>query len=105
SGKSPLFSGPCCYSGAQWECMCLKPNEISNGRFSGMAYENWVRAPNAEVAVNAWKNSPSHNELMLNLNGWAASTWKSMGAFTCEYYYSLWFSEHEDPDFGADIDF
>eukprot|EP01089_Gocevia_fonbrunei_P002738 TRINITY_DN12647_c0_g1_i1.p1 TRINITY_DN12647_c0_g1~~TRINITY_DN12647_c0_g1_i1.p1 ORF type:complete len:395 (+),score=67.23 TRINITY_DN12647_c0_g1_i1:392-1576(+) len=104
SGKSNQFSGPCCYSGATWECMCMKPSEISKGRFPYISYENWVRAPTAESAVNAWKGSNSHNELMLNLNGWAGSTWKSMGAFSCDYYYGLWFSEYEDPDAGASIE-
>lgn len=84
--------------------MGLKPGEISKNRYSGIGYENWVEAGSVEDAMVDWKNSPAHNEVMLNLNGWAGSTWKSIGAGVCGGFYGIWFSETADPDAGADID-
>jgi len=104
SGKSSLFTGPCCYSGANWQCMGLKPGEISKNRYSGIGYENWVQAGSVEAALEAWKASVAHNEVMLNLNGWSGSTWKSMGAGVCGGFYGIWFSETADPDANGDID-
>jgi len=105
SGKSTLFTGPCCYSGAtNWECMGLKPAEISKNRFTGIGYENWVQADSVEAALAAWKGSTAHREVILNLNGWAGSPWKSIGAGVCGGFYGIWFSQTADPDSTGDID-
>jgi hypothetical protein len=104
SGASSLFSGPCCYSGANWQCMGMKPSEISSGRYTGIGYEDWVQAGSVEQALNAWKGSPSHNDVILNLNGWAGSPWGAIGAGYCGGFYGLWFSTTPDPNPTADIE-
>jgi len=95
SSDSKLWKG-CCYSSAQWQCMSYKPSEISKGGYNGTGYENWVQASSAQQALDAWKNSPAHNQVILNLEGWSGYSWKALGVGTCGGYYSLWVSDTAD---------
>jgi hypothetical protein len=104
SGDSTLFTGPCCYSATNWQCMGLKPEQISGGAFTGIGYEDWVQASSPQAALAAWQASPEHNEVILNLEGWAGSKWKAIGAGVCGGYYGLWFSQSPDPNPDANID-
>ena len=57
-----------------WECSCLLSNPAS-----------------------AWKGSPGHNAVILELGGWSGSNWPAMGTGIYENYAVLWFGDGTDP--------
>ena len=65
---------------------------------------------NITSALNGWKGSPGHNNVILNLGAWANQTWNSIGigvetdSSVSTYggrIYHVWFGREADPD-GAD---
>ncbi len=77
-----------------------KPREITHGVYSESGYENgaWGYVSVA-AALQGWKSSSGHNDVILNQNIWAPLTWKAMGVgvdLQNRYYY-LWFSNLVDP--------
>lgn len=95
---------PVCYTrdNAYAEQMWNKPREITKGIYSGNGFEIAMGAKNGyvakpDVAVEAWKNSPSHNAVMINGESWAALTWRAMGVGIYQGYAVIWFGEQTDP--------
>ena len=80
--------------------MWSKPGEITGGVYNASGYENaaWGYRSVA-AALNGWKNSPGHNDVILNNGIWASQTWRAMGVGVdlVNRYYYLWFSTAADP--------
>ncbi|NJK31375.1 MAG: CAP domain-containing protein [Deltaproteobacteria bacterium] len=88
----------CCYTPdhAQAQCMWDKPRELSI--YMGNGYENAAYGVQSPMhAVDLWKSSPPHNEVMLNQGIWQGYPWGSVGADLYEGYAVLWFGVEADP--------
>jgi len=89
---------PCCYTPdhAQAQCMWDKPSELSV--YPGYGYENAASGVSSPAqALAAWKSSPPHNEVILNLGIWANHPWQALGADVHQGFSVLWFGEQVDP--------
>ena len=79
-----------------WEA----PQRLNTG-YPGIGYENFFQttasAVDAEVALESWKNSPGHNNVILNQDIWSDRTWNAIGVGIYEGYAALWFGEEIDP--------
>lgn len=79
-----------------WEA----PQRLNTG-YPGIGYENFylttANSIDAEDALEAWKNSPGHNSVILNQNIWSDLTWNAIGVGIYEGYAALWFGEEIDP--------
>jgi len=89
----------CCYTNdhKEAECMWNKPREISG--YEGNGYEiafYHSSAATASEALNGWKLSKSHNELLINLGIWQKVKWKAIGIGIYGKYAAVWFGELED---------
>lgn len=93
-----LWSGMCYTEDhAQAQKMWDKPREISTGSYTGNGYENAAWGyPTPAAALNGWKNSPGHNDVILNQGIWSSPTWRAMGVGIRGSYYFLWFSDTTD---------
>jgi len=100
------LTGPyttCCYTSdhAQAACMWNKPGEISGGSYAPFGFENAAMGyGSVAAAVDAWKASSGHNDVILNQNGWASYSWQAMGVGVdpTNRTYFLWFAQSADPD-------
>lgn len=92
----------CCYTDdhAQAQCMWDKPSELTS--YPGAGYENAVGGSGfpltPEGALDAWKSSPGHNDVILNQGIWADRPWLALGAGLEHGYGVLWFGEEADPE-------
>jgi hypothetical protein len=113
-----IFAGPCnlhswsetrpdlwtgmCYTAdhAQANLMWSKPNEISKGAFSAHGFENAAAGYRTVTgALNGWKSSQGHNDVILNQGIWGGLRWGAMGVGVIEgAYYFLWFSQGVDQE-------
>jgi hypothetical protein len=88
----------CCYTPdhAQAQCMWDKPGELSI--YPGNGYENAAYGVGSPAqALDLWKSSPPHNEVILNLGIWANYPWQALGADVYQGYSVLWFGAEPDP--------
>ena len=79
--------------------MWNKPTEISGGAYTSTGYElaAW-NFGSVESALNGWKGSPAHNDVILNQGIWASQTWQAMGVGVdpTNTTYFLWFAAGAD---------
>lgn len=92
----------CCYTpdNAEAQCMWDKPNEITNGVYTGYGYEIAATGNaglTAEEALDQWKNSVLHNDVMVNQGAWVDVEFRAIGAAMSENYAVVWFGEETDP--------
>jgi hypothetical protein len=88
----------CCYTPdhAQAQCMWDKPGELTI--YPGNGYENAASGVGSPAqALDLWKSSPPHNEVILNLGIWASYPWQALGADVYQGYSVLWFGAEADP--------
>jgi len=88
----------CCYTPdhAEAQCMWDKPSELTV--YPGYGYENAASGvATAAGALNLWKNSSGHNDVILNQDIWTNLTWNAMGASIYQGYAVLWFGQQVDP--------
>ena len=102
SDQHPTLWNPVCYTGDHQYAsgMWNKPREITNGIYTGNGYENSYGTSGqatASSALNAWKNSPGHNAVILEEGIWAGSNWPAMGVGIYEHHAVLWFGDRTDP--------
>lgn len=50
----------------------------------------------AEMALNGWKTSRGHNDIIINRGKWRNVDWKAMGIGICRGYAVIWFGELTD---------
>jgi len=89
-----------CYdsnNSATYPIMWNKPKEIANYSSYGYEIAYWSSgSATPQDALNEWKSSPPHNDVMLNKGVWASYPWKAIGAWIIGNYACAWFGV--DPD-------
>jgi galactitol-specific phosphotransferase system IIB component len=96
---------PCCYTPdhAQANCMWSKPRELTS--YPGNGYEIACGPGNgnsmeilmtAESALNEWKASPGHNDVICNKDIWKEMKWNAIGICVSGSYAVAWFGEEPD---------
>ncbi|CAN5301469.1 hypothetical protein BH23BAC1_BH23BAC1_22370 [soil metagenome] len=89
----------CCYTDDHQnpKCMWEKPKEISGYESPGYEIVYWNSGtPNASKALEGWKKSPGHNQVMINSDMWKKVTWNAVGVGIYGNYAVAWFGEKED---------
>ena len=94
----------CCYSSdhSNPECMWYKPRELTY--YEGNGYEIVVSRTGShegssikpEAALNSWKKSSGHNDVILNKSIWKDLKWQSIGIGIEGDYACVWFGEETD---------
>ena len=83
-----------------WPNMWQAPQRLNTG-YPGNGYENfaWTAASSisAEEALEIWKNSPAHNQVILNQGIWQDRQWNALGVGIYKGYAALWFGQETDP--------
>lgn len=89
---------PFCYNGdnASAECMWKKPEEIAGYKGSGFEVAAFATNMSAQVALDGWKGSKGHNEVMVNTGSWKNMNWKAVGVGIAGNYAVIWFGTVED---------
>jgi uncharacterized protein YkwD len=95
----------CCYTDdhAKAACMWEKPREITAGAYPGYGYEMWAWRSGRmtlEFALEGWKNSPPHHEMLASLGPWKAQPWLAMGVAVSQHHAVVWFGTDPDPAAG-----
>lgn len=93
----------CIYNASKKEtytCMWLKPSEMTN--YKGYGYEcaysvDWGDV-GAEDALNTWKKSTPHNNVITNKSIWSTSKWNALGVGIYKNYATIWFGEDKDEE-------
>jgi hypothetical protein len=101
SEGSDLWSG-CCFDISDGTCMWKKPGELTASwgaeRYPGNGYEDASSATTPEGALDSWKGSKAHNDVILNLDIWTGfNPWPALGCAVNEHYSVLWFGDPKDP--------
>ncbi len=93
----------CCYTGdhARASCMWDKPREISKGAYKGNGFEiacgrKGISELTTYSALECWKGSSPHLDVILNRGIWAKYKWKAIGAGISSHYAVVWFAEESD---------
>jgi hypothetical protein len=88
----------CCYTSdhAQASCMWDKPRELTD--YTGNGYEiafahSAIATP--EAALNGWKNSAGHNNVIINADIWNTE-WKAIGIGIRGKFAVVWFGHEDD---------
>lgn len=97
----------CCYSPDHKhpECMWNKPKELTNYTDAGfeIAHNTWHSDDadyevKAEEALNGWKGSQGHNDVILNKSIWKTEKWNAMGVGIYKGYAIVWFGRATDKE-------
>ncbi len=102
--ESPQWSS-CCYTEDHKaaECMWNKPRELSD--YEGHGFEisyrmnshdpNYIISP--KTALDGWKKSRGHNDVIVNRSTWKDAEWKAIGVGIYKGVSTVWFGMEEDP--------
>ena len=95
----------CCYSEdhEKAQCVWLKPEELTI--YDDFGYEVAYFSPwpvgehkgMAEAALEGWKGSPGHDQMIINKYAWKRMKWNAMGVGIYGNYAVVWFGEMRDP--------
>ena len=90
----------CCYTNDHKKAQCMwdKPMEIAG--YNSPGYEIAYYQSNGaipSVALDGWKVSKGHNQVIINLDIWAKVNWQGMGVGLYEEYAVVWFGALADP--------
>ena len=82
-------------------CMWNKPKELTSYTSDGYecahgGTDGYIAT--AEKALTSWKNSKSHNNVIINKDIWETSKWKAIGIGIHGGFATLWFGEIIDSD-------
>jgi hypothetical protein len=91
---------PFCYTAdhANAQLMWNKPRELTS--YPGNGYEIAVYKSDTITAIEAlelWKNSEEHLNLILNRGIWKDLKWNAIGGAINKGYAVVWFGEEVDP--------
>jgi uncharacterized protein YkwD len=96
----------CCYTPDHKKASCMwdKPRELTS--YKGDGYEiayfsNYNYKSEEEFlkdALQGWKSSRGHNELLINGGKWKTVVWKAMGIAVQGDYVVVWFGELTDQE-------
>lgn len=92
---------PCCYTSDHQQALCMwdKPREITRGAYSGDGFEisAWSGDPiSPEQALEIWKSSPAHKDMLLNRGLWTDAAWQAMGGAVYGHYAVVWFGKEAE---------
>lgn len=77
--------------------MWSKPSELTTYRGNGYEISAWASYNiNTKDALDMWKNSPGHNDVIIGAKAW--STLKTMGVGINGNYAHVWFGSNIDPN-------
>lgn len=96
----------CCYTPdhAESKCMWDKPRELTTYTGDGFeiafgstdkAFARYVATAND--ALESWKGSPGHNDVLLQRGSWEGVEWKAMGVAVYKGFAAIWFGQEPDP--------
>lgn len=97
----------CCYTAdhKQAECMWNKPGELTNYKSNGFeiacgsseaVYKDFVMT--APYALDSWKGSVHHNNVIMNKDIWKAVKWNAIGIGIYKGFATVWFGEIADAE-------
>lgn len=95
----------CCYTPdhKQSNCMWSKPREMTAYKADGFEiacgsseaiYNTFVMTP--EYALDSWKGSVYHNNVVLNKDIWKAVKWNAIGIGIYKGFAVIWFGQETD---------
>ena len=91
-----------------WNCVFESPQRLGTS-YKGQGFENLYRNLNGNAApvsaLEAWKKSPLHNNLILNLDIWKNVKFDAFGLAISGNYAAIWFGTNgeEDLNYGKKI--
>ncbi len=95
----------CCYTPdhAQARCMWSKPSELTH--YTSAGFEIEIGQPgegagyvlDSQRALELWKGSALHHDVILNRATWQSNPWRAMGAGIIDSHAAVWFSREVDP--------
>lgn len=96
----------CCYTSnhKQAECMWNKPKELTHYKGQGYEIAHGFAQFNefsgdtvtAVSALDGWKNSKGHNNVILNKDIWNKSAWNAIGIGIYKDFACVWFGKETD---------
>jgi len=94
----------CCYTDDHRRAACMwdKPRELTSYKGDGyeIAFFSNYNYPTSEGlvadALESWKKSPGHHDLIINHGKWATANWKAIGVGVYNGYVVVWFGEAAD---------
>ena len=97
----------CCYTNdhKQSKCMWDKPRELTNYEDDGFEiaagssdpqYKDFIMT--AEYALESWKKSMHHNNVILNKDIWTKMKWSAIGIGIYNGFAVVWFGKSPDKD-------
>jgi hypothetical protein len=91
----------CCYTDDHKEAACMwsKPQEIAGYESNGyeISYYSGGGAT-AEEGIAGWKESPGHNQVIINEGIWKKIKWNAIGIGIYNEYCVVWFGELADTE-------
>ena len=92
----------CCYTSdhAKAKCMWDKPKELTSYKANGfeISYGAFGSKITAIGALNAWKTSSGHNNVIINKSIWKDMEWKAIGIGIYGGYAVVWFGVQKDSE-------
>ena len=95
----------CCYTEdhKRASCIWVKPAELTD--YEGHGYEiayfsSWTAEEHKDMpkaALTGWKDSPGHNQMIINKYAWKRMKWNAIGIGIYGNYAVVWFGEKKDP--------
>lgn len=81
--------------------MWNKPREMTAYKGDGFEIATFYSAGmTPEIALDSWKKSKGHHEVIINKGIWKAMKWRAMGVSVYDNYAVVWFGTERDPDQG-----
>ena len=95
----------CCYTADHKKASCMwnKPRELSN--YKGDGYEICYASSNPtdlyhvidpSNAIEAWRSSKFHNEVIINKGIWKEVKWQAVGVGVYKGFATIWFGKEKD---------
>ncbi|KAF0203461.1 MAG: S-layer [Bacteroidetes bacterium] len=101
--ENPAWSS-CCYGSdhSQAACMWDKPRELTQYKGDGFeiafysTHDYSSTQSFVDDAIEGWKKSRGHHEVMMNRGKWKTATWEAMGIGANDQFIVVWFGEVKD---------
>ncbi len=83
--------------------MWKKPAELTHYTSTGFEIaigqpgENTGYVLDSSRALELWKSSALHHDVILNRATWQSTTWRAMGAGIIDSHAAVWFAKDPDP--------
>lgn len=88
----------CCYDSSKVapKCMWTKPQEIARFRAKGYEVAAFATGITPARALELWRNSAQHHDMIANRASWKTSTWRAFAVAIDGDYAVAWFAETAD---------